>query len=105
MNQLNYEQLQELAGQGAHIHVTISLDNGDQTPPDDDGPGSQDPATLLIQMLQREAFKQPSSYNKKGKPIMEKTVPGFRAEVGDIFQVYVVPIVADGGGKYWRIWK
>ncbi|MEK6222934.1 MAG: hypothetical protein N2D54_11870 [Chloroflexota bacterium] len=103
---LTYEQLLELSEKGANIHVHLngsqSDDGGGDDLPDDE---SKDPPTLLIQMLEKEAFKKPSDYNKKGKPIMDKTIPGFRAEAGDIFQVYVEPLVADGSAKYWRIWN
>ena len=101
---LDYEQLMELAEKGAHIHVHCG--EGDEAgssplPP----PENNDQHTLLIKMTVKEAFKKPSDYNKVGKPIMDKTIPGFRAEPGDIFQVYVEPIVADGAAKYWRIWQ
>jgi hypothetical protein len=102
---LSYQQLLELSEKGASIHVHLGASGGDAPSPAPDDPPSDAPATILIQMTAHEAFKQPSDYNKKGKPIMDKTIPGFRAEEGDIFQVYVEPVVADGGAKYWRIWK
>jgi hypothetical protein len=102
---LSYEQLLELSEKGANIHVHLGASGSDAQDPLPDQPPNDDPPTMLIQMLAREAFKQPSDYNKKGKPIMDKTIPGFRAEEGDIFQVHVEPVVADGGAKYWRIWK
>lgn len=102
---LTYQQLLELSDKGASIHVHLGEFGDDTQAPPPDAPPNDNPATLLIQMQAREAFKQPSDYNKKGKPIMDKTIPGFRAEEGDIFQVHVQPVIADGGAKYWRIWK
>lgn len=102
---LTYDQLLELSEKGANIHVHLGASGDDTQDPPPDRPPNDGPSTLLIQMLAREAFKQPSDYNKKGKPIMDKTIRGFRAEKGDIFQVYVEPVVADGAAKYWRIWR
>lgn len=102
---LDFEQLIQLAEQGAHIHVHLGNQSDNMNPTPIPAPDSEVPDTLLIKMTSGEAFKKPSDNNKKGKPIMDETIPGFRAEVGDIYQVYVEPIVADGAAKYWRIWN
>jgi len=100
---LTFEQLRKIVELGTNVHLYLDVESAELESPQDDS--NNFPDTKLIRMIEREAFKKPADYNNAGKPIMEKTIPGFRAEVGDIFQVYVEPVIADGGSRYWRIWR
>ena len=85
-------------------------DGGDDDGSGDDGGDSNDaPETRLIEMERDEAFKMPSGYDgggtaETGKPIMDKTIVGFKALAGQRFLVETNTVVASGGAVYHKIW-
>ncbi len=97
------------------INLNIDIHIGGDAPalPPDDGGNDdngggvvQKPDTVLVVMIKAEAYKYPKDYNAKGKPIMDNTYKtGFRAEVGDTLEVYFPSIQADGGARYFRVWR
>jgi hypothetical protein len=107
-------ELKELSEAG--VIVSIHLDISNVRVADDNDGGTGDgggggggvlkPDTILVVMTQKEAYKHPVEHNAKGKPIMDNVYrEGFRAEEGEILQVYFPANLADGGGRYYRVWR
>ena len=105
-----YQVFEEMApGEGVNIlkqilKVNMQIESvGEGTEPNEGGKSAPD--TILVEMLDKESFKFARSFNKSGFPIMDTYEIGFRADQGDRLQVVVPAIRADGGARYYRVWK
>lgn len=117
MNAKDIIEIINAVPEGTNLRIDISVFDGMSAPSDPDlpspptdpvdpvDPPEPDPDTGLVQVTNGRAVIKPVGYDEAGKPIMEKTIIGFRVEEGDILQVETPPVIASGGAKFYCIWK
>ena len=90
-----------------HVHGIAYSEDPTEPPtvPPVEPPVSDKPDTIVVRVKARHKFFKSTYNNARGKPVMDHSVIGFRAEVNEKYEVEVPPIEADGGSAWYKIWQ